>query len=88
MVKKSYVWKVVDKTFDAFSSDGVKKLRIRAADSYAGLSEQKILKATNNHTKYHKIRVSDVMEKVERSLYTYLAYVVNKKEKFSDMRCR
>ena len=43
MVKKSEVRKVVDKTFDACKSAGVKKLRVRAAESYGGLSESKIL---------------------------------------------
>ena len=47
VVKKSEVRKVVDKTFDACKSAGVKKLRVRAAESYSGLSENKILEITN-----------------------------------------
>ena len=57
MVKKCEVRKVVDKTFDAFKSAGVKKLRVRAAEGYAGLSENKILKITNKHVKYSKFNV-------------------------------
>ena len=77
MVKKSIVRKVVDKTFDACKSAGVKKLLIRAAESYAVLSERKILQVANKHTKYRKfnvrfmnkaiplsVRVSDVTEQV------------------------
>ena len=81
MVKRSDVGKVVDKTFDACKSAGVKKIRVRAADSYAGLSERKILEITNKHVKYRKfnvkfmnkatprpIRVSHVMEQVQIDL--------------------
>ena len=77
MVKKSEVRKVVDKIFDTWKSAVVKKLRVRAAESYAGLSENKILEITNKHVKYRKfnvkflnkaipqpVRVSSVMEKV------------------------
>ena len=46
MVKNSEVRKVVDKKFDACKSAGVKKLRVRAAESYAGLSENKTLEIT------------------------------------------
>ena len=81
MVKKCEVCKVVDKTFDAFKSAGVKKLRVRAAESYADLSENKILKITNKHVKYSKfnvkffnkaiprhVRVSSGMEQVQIDL--------------------
>ena len=77
MVKKSEVRKVVDKTFDACKSAGVKKLRVRAAESYSGLSENKILEI-KKHVKYRKfnvkflnkaiprpVRVSSVMEQVQ-----------------------
>ena len=57
MVKKSEFRKVVDKTFAACKSAGVKKLRVRAAESYAGLSENKILEITNKHVKYRKFNV-------------------------------
>ena len=58
-------------------SAGVKKLRLRAAESYADLSENKILEITDKHVKYRKynvkfldkaipraVRVSSVMEQV------------------------
>ena len=54
VVKKSEIPKVVDKTFDACKSAWVKKLCVRAAESYAGLSENKILEITNKHVKYRK----------------------------------
>ena len=72
------VHKVVDKTFDACRSAGVKKLRVRAAGSYAGLRENKILEIINKHVKYRKFnfkflnkaisrprRISSVMEQVQ-----------------------
>ena len=75
MVKNFEVRKVVDKKFDAYKSAGVKKLRVRTAESYAGLSENKILEITKKHVKYYKfnvtffnkasprpVRVSSVME--------------------------
>ena len=80
MVKKSEVRKVVDKTFDACKSAGAKKLRVRAAESYSGLSENKILEI-KKHVKYRKfnvkflnkaiprpVRVSSVMEQVQIDL--------------------
>ena len=81
MVKISEVRKVVDKTFDACKSAGVKKLRVTAAESYVGLSGNKILEIRNKHVKYHKfnvkflneaiprpVRVSSVMEQVQIDL--------------------
>ena len=58
VVKKSEVRKVVDKTFDACKSAGVKKLRVRAAESYSGLSENKILEITKKHVKYRNLMSS------------------------------
>ena len=81
MVKKSEFRKVVDKRFDACKSAGVKKLLVRAAESFAGSSENKILEITNKHVKYRKfnvkflnkaiprpVRVSSVMEQVQIDL--------------------
>ena len=45
----------VDKTFKSSKSGRYKKLRTRAADSYAGLSKREILKVTNNNTKYKRL---------------------------------
>ena len=66
MVKKSEIRKVVDKTFDAGKSAGVKKLRITAAGSYSVLSEQKILEVTSKHTKYRKFNVNFMNKAIPR----------------------
>ena len=58
MVKKSEVRKVVDKTLDACKSAGAKKFRVRAAESYSGLSENKILEITKKHVKYRNLMSS------------------------------
>ena len=52
VVKKSSISKFVSKTFDNNKSGGVKKLRLRAANSLAGLSEKQILGITNVEKKY------------------------------------
>ena len=52
VVKKSSISKFVDKTFDNSKSCGVKKLRLRAATSLAGLSERDILGITGVQKKY------------------------------------
>lgn len=72
---------VVGKTFHACKSAGAKKLRVRAADSYAGVSERKILEVTNKHERYRifnakfrnkaiprPVRTSDVMEQIQIDL--------------------
>ena len=94
MVKKSEFRKVVDKTFAACKSAGVKKLRVRAAESYAGLNENKILEITNKHVKYRKfnvkflnkaiprpVRVSSVMEQVQIDLINLSSQRVEYEEK-------
>ena len=69
MVKKSEVRKVADKLFDACKSAGVKKLRIRAAESYAGLSEGKKFNTKfMNKTFSRPVRVSDMMEQIQVDL--------------------
>ena len=52
VVKQSSVSAVVGKTFHEAKSGGCKKLRNRAAESYAGLTERKILRITSNELKY------------------------------------
>ena len=52
VVKKSLISTIVGNTFKQAKSGGCKKLRYRAASSYAGLSEKKILQVTNNEFKY------------------------------------
>ena len=52
VVKKSLISTIVGNTFKQAKSGGCKKLRYRAASSYAGLSENKILQVTNNEFKY------------------------------------
>ena len=54
MIRRSDVSSIVNKTFHECKSAGARKLRIRAADSYAGLTERQILKITNNKFKYRK----------------------------------
>ena len=78
---RSEVRKIVDKTLNICKAAGVKKLHVRAAETYAGLSENKILEITNKHVKYRKfnvkflnkaiprpVRVSSVMEQVQIDL--------------------
>lgn len=73
--------RVVGKTFDECKSAGVKKIRLRAASSYAGISERQILRITNNNIKYRKfnakftnkavprpVRAKHVMEQVQLDL--------------------
>ena len=52
VVKKSLISTIVGNTFKQAKSGGCKKLRYRAASSYAGLTEKKILQVTNNEFKY------------------------------------
>ena len=53
VVKKSLIsTAIVGNTFKQANPGGCKKLRYRAASSYAGLSEKKILEVTNNEFKY------------------------------------
>ena len=52
VLKKSCISKFVEKTFDNSKSCGVKKLRLRAANSLAGLSERDILGITTVQKKY------------------------------------
>ena len=52
VVKQSSVSAVVGKMFHDAKSGGCKKLRNRAAESYAGLTERKILRITSNELKY------------------------------------
>ena len=80
--QKSEVWKVVRKTLDACNSARVKKLRIRAVDSYASLIEQKIYEVSNkklntptfmkfmNKDTLPPVRVSGVKEQVQVSRLT------------------
>ena len=54
MLKKSDVQRIVSKTFDDTKAAGVKKIRLRAAYSFSGLSKQNIQGITNNEAKYRK----------------------------------
>ena len=51
-VKTSDVSRIVGKTFKETKSGGYKKLKHRAADSYAGLTERQIRHVTSNNVKY------------------------------------
>ena len=44
----------MDKTFKKSNSGGYKKIRTRAADGFAGLSNRQMLKLNNNNIKYKK----------------------------------
>ena len=68
MVKKSDVRKVVDETFDACKSAGVKKLRVRAAKSYARFSENTILEIKNKHVKYRMFNVRFLNKAIPQSV--------------------
>lgn len=51
-MKTSDVYRIVGKTFKETKSVGCKKLKHRAADSYAGLTERQIRHVTSNNIKY------------------------------------
>lgn len=51
-VKRSDVSRTVGKTFKKTESAGYKKLKYRAADSYAGFTERQIRYVTSNNIKY------------------------------------
>lgn len=61
VVKKSSIASLVAKTFDQAKAGGCKKLRNRAADGFAGLSERNILRVTNNEAKYriHNVKFTN-----------------------------
>ena len=80
-MRKSKIKLTVKKTFDACKSACARKIRFRAAESYAGMSERRILKITNNNFKYRQfnakftnkaiprpIRVKRVMEQLQLDL--------------------
>ena len=61
VVKKSSIASLVAKTFDEAKAGGCKKLRNRAAASFAGLSKRNILRVTNNEVKYriHNVKFTN-----------------------------
>ena len=61
VVRKTSIASLVAKTFDEAKSGGCKKLRNRAAASFAGLSERNILSVTNNEAKYqiHSVKFTN-----------------------------
>ena len=77
MVKKSEVRKVADKTFDACKSAGVKKLRVRAAESYAGLSKNKILQVRIEQVQIDLINLSSQRVECEGKVYRYVLLVMD-----------
>jgi len=60
-VVKSSTGSLVATTFDQAKADGCKKLRNRAAASFAGLSERNLLRVTNNEAKYriHNVKLTN-----------------------------
>ena len=77
VVKKSEVRKVADKTFDACKSAGVKKLRVRAAESYAGLSKNKILQVRIEQVQIDLINLSSQRVECEGKVYRYVLLVMD-----------
>ena len=61
VVRKTSIASLVAKTFDEAKSGGCKKLKNRAAASFAGLSERNILSVTNNEAKYriHSVKFTN-----------------------------
>ena len=54
VTRKSKIKQAVKKIFDACKSAGARKIRFRPAEPYAGMSERRILKTTDNNVKYQQ----------------------------------
>ena len=80
-MRKSKIIQTVKKTFDSGKSAGARKIQFCAADSYAGMSERRILKITDISLKYRHfnakfvnkgilrtVRVKSVMEQLQLDL--------------------
>ena len=52
VVTKFEIKKIVTKTFVLNTSGGHRKIQVRAANRYAGVSKKEILKVTNNNGKF------------------------------------
>ena len=52
VLRKNEINEIVSKTFRSSKSGGYKKLRARAADGYAGISNRNVLKVTSTDFKY------------------------------------
>ena len=65
---KSKIKQTVKKTSDACKSAGARKIRFRAAESYAGMSERQILKITNNNFKYRQFNAKFTNKAITRPI--------------------
>ena len=54
IIKKSDVKRIVTKTFIKNKSGGCRKIRVKAADGYSGLSKRNVLKITENDLKFKR----------------------------------
>ena len=54
MIKTSEIHKVVEKAFDESKSAGARKLRLRTAHKYSGMSEKKILEVVTGDNKFRR----------------------------------
>ena len=94
MFKKSDLRKIVSKTFDDTKAARVKKICLRAAHSFSGLSERNILGITNHETKYRKFNAK-LMNKAapgpvraENVFSMSSLDLVDMKIKFTNTSCR
>ena len=70
MLKKSDVQRIVNKTFNNTKAAGVKKILLRAAHSFSGLSERNILGITNNEGKYQNFNAKFLKKAAPRPVRT------------------
>jgi len=79
-VKTSDVSRIVGRTFKETKSAGYKKLKRRAADSYAGLTERQIRHVTSNNVKYrihNAVFKSRVLPKPVRAKHVHSQYQID-----------
>ena len=69
-MKKTEIDKVVTKTFKRNKSGGYKKLRNRAADGYAGVSNNKILSITSSDERFKRFTTRFANKAVPRPIIT------------------
>lgn len=90
MIKKSEIRKVVEKEFDESKSAGARKLRLRAANKYTGVSEKKILEVVKGDNKFRRfnarftnravprpVRAKEVMEQMQVDLVSMTSQQVD-----------
>ena len=60
-MRKSKIKQTVKITFDACKSTGARKVQFCAAESYADISERRILKITNNNLRYQQFKFNKMI---------------------------